>query len=157
MKVGFTGTRVGISTEQLVMLNEVIAECEPTAFHHGDCIGADAQAWYIVRSHFPTIRIICHPPTNPSLRANTACDEYRRPLPYRERNRDLVHETDLLIACPRAAETERSGTWSTVRYAKSIGRTIIVIFPDGHCEVLPTSSKKKSYGWIETVKRHVVG
>ena len=41
MKIGFTGTRDGMSIRQLVVLRTQFAK-HATEFHHGDCIGADA-------------------------------------------------------------------------------------------------------------------
>lgn len=48
------------------------------------------------------------------------------------RNRDIVDETEILIACPGHMHEElRSGTWSTIRYAVKIQRPHIIIWPDG--------------------------
>jgi hypothetical protein len=48
------------------------------------------------------------------------------------RNHDIVDETELLIACPgELAEAVRSGTWATVRYARKLGRPIVIFWPDG--------------------------
>src|SRR5262245_41796084 len=53
------------------------------------------------------------------------------PYFYLVRNRDIVEETDLLIAAPaNAVEHLQSGTWCTVRYARRSGRHSI-IRPDG--------------------------
>jgi predicted Rossmann fold nucleotide-binding protein DprA/Smf involved in DNA uptake len=55
--------------------------------------------------------------------------------PYLARNRDIVLETIALIAAPaEPLEQIRSGTWSTVRFAKKQGKTVILILPDGTIE-----------------------
>jgi hypothetical protein len=52
--------------------------------------------------------------------------------PYLSRNKDIVLETELLIATPGEEEEQiRSGTWSTVRYARSLKRMINIVLPDG--------------------------
>lgn len=39
---------------------------------------------------------------------------------YLNRNKDIIDQSDFLIACPQDKEQEvlRSGTWSTIRNAK---------------------------------------
>lgn len=135
MKIGFTGTQLGCSEEQFFSFRCFIEDLKPTEFHHGDCIGADSQAHRVVReisSPLFRINIIIHPPLNPDKRALCESDERRTPKDYLVRNRDIVNETDLLIACPKEAnEIIRSGTWSTIRYAKKMGRVCRIICPDG--------------------------
>jgi predicted Rossmann fold nucleotide-binding protein DprA/Smf involved in DNA uptake len=43
-----------------------------------------------------------------------------------ERNKDIVNECDMLLAVPRNPDKEelRSGTWHTIRYAKSLNKKI---------------------------------
>jgi len=105
-----------------------VVELAPTEFHHGDCVGADADAHRIVRSVLPECRIIGHPPSNPSNRAFCEFDEVWAEKDYSVRNRDIVDATDELWAAPKRNVIEaRSGTWSTYRYAGSIGRPRTVI------------------------------
>jgi hypothetical protein len=99
-------------------------------FHHGDCVGADEQAAGLARDM--GFRIIGHPPTESGLRAYFPSDEEREPKPYLERNRDIVAETEMLIAVPKeAVEQPRGGTWSTWRNAKKHGRRFWLLSPDG--------------------------
>lgn len=93
-----------------------------TEFHHGDCVGADAEAHDIVREFFPEVWIVGHLPLSNGKRAYKKCDEYRDPLPYLVRDHKIVDETDFLIGSPKAdAEILRSGTWATIRYARKKG------------------------------------
>jgi len=132
MKIGFTGTQAGMTTEQryrvLQALNRSVSE-----FHHGDCIGSDEQAHKICRIKYPHIKIHLHPPQNPRKRAN--CEGAFKvwpSLPYLERNRQIVRAVDVMLATPMEyAEHLRSGTWATIRYARRLHRRLIVIYPDG--------------------------
>lgn len=139
MKIGFTGTRYGMSAEQkaaLVMFliqESAMAHTERHQFHHGDCIGADYEAAGIAYRN--GYRVICHPPVDASHRAYvTINSEYRKPKTHFARNRDIVNETELLIACPQYADPitpeTRGGTAYTVNYARKQGKRIIVIRPD---------------------------
>jgi predicted Rossmann fold nucleotide-binding protein DprA/Smf involved in DNA uptake len=48
------------------------------------------------------------------------------------RNKVIVRETEILIAVPaETMEQHRSGTWSTVRYARKLERAVCIIRPDG--------------------------
>jgi len=139
MRIGFTGTSEPQQNAQLEALTTELLRLHDAGlldeFHHGDCINADENADCIVLFR-TTARVVAHPPINAIARA--FCSgvkgrfERREPKPYLERNRDIVDETDELIACPRAKlEQQRSGTWATIRYARKMGKPITIIFPDG--------------------------
>jgi hypothetical protein len=97
------------------------------AFHHGDCVGADAEAHAIALER--SLRIYLHPPDVDAKRA--FCPEASftfAPRPYLERNRAIVNACRVLIAAPsQSAEVLRSGTWATVRYARRTRRLHIYI------------------------------
>jgi predicted Rossmann fold nucleotide-binding protein DprA/Smf involved in DNA uptake len=58
--------------------------------------------------------------------------DWREAKPYLKRNKDIVRGTELLLATlAEASEQHRSGTWSTVRFARKQGRAIWLIQPDG--------------------------
>lgn len=130
MNVGFTGTQRGMTPAQYDAVWGLLCYRAPGDFHHGDCIGADAQAAHLAKH--AGMRIICHPPTNESKRAWVPADETRAPRPYLDRNKDIVGASEELIATPGEFEEQlRSGTWSTVRYARKLGRRVLLVLPDG--------------------------
>jgi len=101
-------------------------------FHHGDCIGADSEAHDIAILCGYTV--VLHPPTNPAKRAWRDVPQHlkRTKKPYLARNQDIVTETASLIAAPAdPVEQLRSGTWSTVRFARQRGKPVLLILPDG--------------------------
>jgi hypothetical protein len=126
---GLTATRHGMSGEQKGALRIFLAGSKGK-LHHGLCIGGDADGHHIARDL--GYWIVGHPPTNQTLRADLKCDELRPALPYLARNKNIVNETIALIAAPSEPEEQPSGgTWSTVRYARRIGRPIVLILPNG--------------------------
>jgi hypothetical protein len=73
---------------------------------------------------------VIHPPAIETQRAFKAAAEIRAAKPYLVRNKYIVRETALLISAPaEPAEQLRSGTWSTVRYARRIGRQVCLLTP----------------------------
>lgn len=123
MKIGFTGTQIGMSQHQKEQFVLKLMDLDITEFHHGDCIGADAEAHDIVREFFPEVIIVGHLPQSNGKRAFKKCDNYRDPLPYLVRDRIIVDETDILIGCPKTDdEVLRSGTWATIRYSRKLNK-----------------------------------
>ena len=130
LSIGFTGTRHGASSRQLVSLRSLLVG-SLGEFHHGDCVGADALAHSIALSL--GFCIFIHPPSDPRKRAFcTGAVKVFEIMPYLVRNTIIVRSTECLIAMPHSSvEQLRSGTWATVRFARSIGRPVFVIHPDG--------------------------
>src|SRR5262249_40960494 len=133
MNEGFTGTRRGLTDAQKKALRVVLCQEAGTlgVVHHGDCVGADAFCHSLAVDLGN--KVVIHPPDRISLRA--FCQgawQVHAPCPYLDRNRDIVAATDVLLACPGGvAEERRSGTWATVRYARRLGRPVVLILPDG--------------------------
>lgn len=128
--LGFTGTQRGMTLEQQASVKRLLSLFEWSCLHHGDCIGADAEAHDLAVDR--GLRIVLHPPDNDSKRAYKFADDTRRPLPYLGRNREIVNECWFLIAAPgEDVEVMRSGTWATVRYARTQKRCIWVVRPSG--------------------------
>jgi hypothetical protein len=148
LKLGFTGTRHGMDEFQkesiALLFTQLLREYDFIEFHHGDCIGADAQAATILNdlrnSHYSTrtrVRIVCHPgfppnhPEETKFRAFTDFnDEVRDLKPFIARDHDIVDETEEMVATPVTEDEEvRSGTWTTVRYARKQNRKVTVLNP----------------------------
>jgi hypothetical protein len=136
MKIGFTGTRVGMTPKQEKEIAHLLrAQSE---LHHGDCSGADYQAHLIaLRLNVP--KIVIHPPTDDKLRAH--CERYKventsvvvKPAAdFLVRDKDIVLACEMLIAAPSTfKEKRRSGTWTTLRYAREAGCPWVLVYPDG--------------------------
>lgn len=123
-----------MSRAQILRLHAYLIEKRPMIFSHGACVGADNEA-DLVAVNLGIYRII-YPATNAEKRVTDTTLKDRGPVlihpakPPLDRNKDIVRAGDLLIACPKEQkEIIRSGTWTTVRYARRIGRPFIVIDP----------------------------
>lgn len=144
MRVGFTGIREDLPFDQgqeLWRLIQSIGQAGPTdephELHHGVCVGADKQAHEYAKAE--GWRIVGHPPIIETWMAASIwneLDEIREAKQYLIRNADIVDETDILIACPRNQLQEwRSGTWATIRYARTLKRPIVKIYGNGTIQV----------------------
>jgi len=137
MKLGFTGTQIGMTPWQLVKIAVFLAENKITAVHIGDCIGADKEFYELVKlanknPDFPPIKTFGHIPNNDSKRAFKKYDVEFAPKPYLDRNHDIVDASDVMIAAPKEnEEQQRSGTWATCRYSLKKKKKTIIFFPDG--------------------------
>lgn len=151
MIIGFTGSQRGTTSAQLAAFEALIRSWTPLQhsspgvsaqparvleFHHGDCVEWDAAAHAIVRRVTPQGTggwwIVGHIPNDDRKRAFCDFDEQRAPAPYLVRNRMIVIAASTMIACPaQHVEQRRSGTWSTIRYARSCGKPLAIVWPDG--------------------------
>ena len=135
IKIGFTGTKEGMSKEQFIAVSEILKDNFPFEVHHGACIGADKHFHDIATSLM--INVILHPGVNRQGKCFTRadCQGYNDIKPERyflDRDKDIVNACDVLIATPRGfKEVLRSGTWATVRYARKKSKEIWIIYPDG--------------------------
>lgn len=120
MRIGFTGTRKGMTDRQmdaLKLLLEDIHYVNEEPFHHGGAKGADIEASTEAESWgYRCVAHLASPKTSENLL---------------RRNRDIVDSSDILIAAPSTL-TERvrgSGTWYTMRYARRIGIPVVILDP----------------------------
>jgi len=105
MKIAFTGTRRGMTNSQISQLKEIFSilrEAGSVEFHHGAAVGADSEAATLAADF--GFNIEEHPAG-------------KNPL---DRNHDIIRYATLLIAAPaQNQEILRSGTWATIRYART--------------------------------------
>lgn len=141
MKVGFTGTRQGMTRDQEKVVTELLIKLRVTEGHHGDCVGSDEEFHDILESL--ALDIVVHPPSNPKLRAWCKGPDTMvlRPQDYLRRNRDIVRATEALIGTPKEevipAPARGQGTWSTIRHGFESGKTIYIVFPSGKVQTNP--------------------
>ncbi len=136
MKVGFTGTRDGMTEDQTLAMRTMLRLSHDwSEFHHGCCVGADEHVALMVSGFFyPDLcRVVGHPSNLKGMTSQRVSLD-RQPLPPLDRNRNIVDETDCLIAAPRGPEELRSGTWHTIRYARKRGKKVVIIWPNGEIE-----------------------
>lgn len=138
MNVGMTGTRKGMTNVQRQKLEQLLVSMfidhDESIFHHGDCIGADAEAHNIAERLGYTIWV--HPPEKDEVRAFKKGEYIEGTKGYFARNRDIVDCSSILLATPVTNfETPKGGTWYTIRYAAKVGVKCIIIWPNGIMEV----------------------
>ncbi len=136
--LGFSGTRLGMTSEQRHGVRTEMALFRENFgystywFHHGDCIGSDAEAHEIAKALGYKIHV--HPPIQDKFRAWCAdYDKISEPKTYRQRNTDIVRESLYLVAAVNP-NSSRGGTWMTVGIARNLDVVPILVFPSGLVE-----------------------
>ena len=144
MNLGFTGSRHEPTKQQKDWLFQFISDNNPEEFHHGCCAGSDSYAHWCARTcmeaGYGLNQIVLHPPGKPGWEMKYTAWEYANCLwfpkrDYLARNRDIVNNTDMLVALPNGPEKMRgSGTWYTIRYANKQGKSVLICDPLGQIE-----------------------
>lgn len=143
MNVGFSGTRKGMTPEQIAAITRLLERVKafnPTKecwLNHGDCTGADEQIHPIGISL--GYRIHVHPPENVKQRAYCELyDKIETPQMYSMRNGIIVRRSDLVIAAPSGKKNipRGSGTWQVIRLVRKIRpkKPYVVVYPDGETQ-----------------------
>ena len=147
IKIGFTGTSRGTNDLQKAHLKHFLKgiifsnPADPVEFHHGHCIGADDEMAAIAKE--VGCVVIAHPgypskkPLDTTFRAaNTWYNDVTLPAKdFISRDHDIVNETHFLVAAPHGEkEVRRSGTWTTVRYARKVGKQVTFCWPNRRME-----------------------
>lgn len=134
--LGFTGTRQGMAPVQRAALRACLVGTKMLV--HGACLGADAEADEIAasmgipRSLYPSdiasMQMVLRDPKDYAF--------VYLPAPPLLRNKWMVRSCEVLFAAPRGPETTHSGTWATVRFARTLRHIgIVVAYPDGRVVV----------------------
>jgi hypothetical protein len=135
--VGFTGTRDGMTADQAGTVMAILDDHKIVEAHHGDCVGADADFDGLCRRQ--GVLVIVHPPSESKLRAYCESAVKMFEQPYLTRNRAIVDVCDLLIATPKdkayRPNGRPSGTWYTIQYARSKGKKVVIVWPDGSTQI----------------------
>lgn len=134
----FTGTRSGMKPEQKNSVKNWLKQLRPHLVIHGDCIGADAEFHDIVRELFTAdeCKIAAYPVLGTLCASkHEDADEVIVCKKHIERNRKMVDRgyqgSGVLIAVsPTTFELQRSGTWSTIRYARNMGMDMFISYPE---------------------------
>jgi hypothetical protein len=139
MIIGYTGTRQGMTIQQVEVIRVFFSTNSIEEAHHGDCIGGDEEFHNICKEY--GVPIVIHPPDDDRLRA--FCQGAMRveePKPFLVRNQCIVNASDLLLATPKEEfepdPMRGQGTWSTVRYARRTSRLFRIIWPEGEGALL---------------------
>ena len=131
--IGMSGNRGGMSENAKSTIYNIINTDFNGKIHnvrHGDCVGSDCDFHKICSGL--GLNVIIHPPNVNSMRAFCKSDTILEPKPFLIRNKDIVNSSNILVAFPDSKEELlRSGTWSTIRYARKMNKKIIIIYPDG--------------------------
>lgn len=148
MILGFTGTRLGPRPAQTAAITRFVEGMKPVCFIHGGASGCDMLAHGIAeRCWIPLIEIHPSGDRSPAVWEGMGahCTIYPA-LPPLDRNKVIVRRVHGLLACPRTdMEETRSGTWSTVRYARAAGVPVYVILQSG--KIVP--DKQTFERWIK--------
>ena len=135
--IGFSGSSEHVTETQVQNLARTFRRLaidhvgHRMVLHHGDCVIADALAHAMAKRMGWLVEL--HPPSNDYKRAwCEGADVIHPERPFMGRNQDIAAACSVLVATPdEANEVLRSGTWSTVRRARKLGRRVVIVAPDG--------------------------
>ena len=141
--VGFTGSSEVMTQQQLIMVHQLLGEFKEKGAsfaHHGMCVEADAKFDFMADAM--GYEVTGHPGVRKDgsvYKRMTGCRarDVRPPYPFLKRNRYIVAESDVMVACPKEYEMQfiGSGTWATIRYAREALKPLFIVYPNGRMEI----------------------
>jgi hypothetical protein len=153
MKLGFTGTRHGMTERQRFAVSEFLDQHKPSETHSGDCRGADSEfldAALLCAGNDPP-RTHGHPGNVEKWRAGRKYDHLHPVKECVRRNQDIVDACDELLATPKTMKSERySGTWQTINKAIKARKNLTIIWPDGSLQRQGYASLAEIFGVTPT-------
>jgi hypothetical protein len=132
IRLGFAGTQAGMTAAQRGAVFDYVESILHDVMWaiHGGCVGADEQ-FHLICEVFG-IGIEVYPSNLPGKQSRVIGEVMHRPMNPLRRNGIIARECTHLIAAPKEfVERVRSGTWTTVRYGRKAGRSIVMVYPDG--------------------------
>lgn len=149
--IGITGSRYGATfAQQRSFVEHITRIVDRIEVHHGCCVGADEAIHNLAWTW--DCRIVGHPPTDPRLMFDydhEEFDEIRQPLPYLQRNEQIVNSSTYLMAFPNMGRADflaqrRGGTRYTVSFALGQPeRRVIVVWPSGQRELFVGANSRE--------------
>lgn len=127
MHISFSGSRDGYNAWQAKQLEDFLRQNRDRirSASHGSCRGADIQFHELIRRVCGKLVYIAVYPSTAATAAPIPRDAnfVAAPRPPLTRNPDIINAgKDLLLLTPKEmSEVQRSGTWSSYRYAKRHG------------------------------------
>lgn len=125
----FAGTRNGMTDKQKAEVEQLLKELKVTTLYHGSAVGADEEASLIALRLGINVRGF---PGNVDADRSRAAhaDNWEKPAPPLTRNKAMVKRAHIVVGAPDGPERPRgSGTWSTIRFAKTAGKKVYVVEP----------------------------
>jgi hypothetical protein len=138
MRIGFSGSRSGLSEAQRGVLTGLLRQYGPGDwFIHGGEKHADMEAHFLARNQLMRVRV--WPSDLPGTQGDFPdAREIMPAMPPLKRNSYIVVDNlDHLYACPKdEVEVLRSGTWSVVRRCRRQLVDHSIILRDGHVDTV---------------------
>lgn len=160
MRVGFSGTRQGMTNDQVLHVHMLLGDLRyagATQVTHGMCQGSDKQ-FHDMAKALGYFTIGCPGVTaegSPYMRARVECDLVLPEKPFLVRNLQIVRESDLMIVTPKEREEQfkGSGVWAAIRYTRKDHKPLVILWPDGGSTV----ERIANVGTVEQYRESVTG
>ena len=151
MKLGFSGSRNGMTRSQRAMLGSWMSLWLTTneiyEVHHGTCVGADDQFHQLCK--WFGLRIILHPPSKPDLTVtqhylDVPEEDIRPALDYLPRNDRIVAECDHRRASRTGHAQEVSREADARWLAENVERRVLQRSSEGHRSIQSVPARQRN-------------
>jgi hypothetical protein len=129
---GESGTREGATKLQVASVGWLWSRYDISLLHNGAYYrGVDRQLYHLAKGF--QIPVILHPPHWDDIQVFWGIeDEQRDAAPSLVRNKNIILESECMVAIPRGIKEElRSGTWMTVRHTRKQSKPLAIVWPNG--------------------------
>lgn len=137
-RIGITGSRHGWDHQQAMAFIDRLCDTQISEFHFGACVGVDELAFWLWATGGSGVAHAWPATMSPDWDARWRMDltakdietfgvVMHEPMHPLARNKQIVQNCDQLWAFPETDDDQsRSGTWSTIRYARSLDKQVFI-------------------------------
>lgn len=131
--LGYIGTRIEPSVEQIEAMIRLLSDMTPTDLHHSNSPGGDYYFHHLAKDRLPKAKVHIYPESNNS---GVGCDikgeMETEPSSYKDNQYCILIKSDVCLITPASSKKMKDDpAWEAFQKALDMKKEVILILPSG--------------------------